>query len=814
MRLLKKYCFILVAVVLYFSFSSLAFADSETELSVSNTLSDSGVSKIKVSPDGSILLATGMPYSYLWNVNSGISKKIEVLTNENVYDAAFSPDGKRFIVSAGVMSRQVLLFDSNSGELLDTIRLKYDDQQADSLSFTSDSKAIIVGVRGSVKIINLESKAELLKFDTVDYVSVIKHNPQNDEFSMLTPQGALQIRNEKTGEIIKSLSAVTINSSGSTRFYDLAYSQDGNYFVVSHNDGSTSESIVFNAKNNYEQSATLSDSGSISFSKDSKLLIIGNKVFPIENNFRQSYDIKVKNSNDVLNPFNTALTPDGKYFLYTNHDGINVLDAATLSVRLVSLEIEPKNLAMSVNEHVDLKMSGVYSDGTKKTLASDKIKWNIQDFSVADMKDSALFGRSNGLTTLTASYGGLNATTSVVIADTPTNLHASLSKKNVNLQWSAVKNTNDLMGYNLYRRAANGSYDKTPVTDFPITTMEYIDATIMNDQDYYYIIKALYKGQFESQPSSEVFVTSKVKQIILQVDNPYMTVNGEQKEVDEGKGTKPIVANGRTLLPIRALIEELGGKLDWSGEEQKITLLLNDSKIELWIDKNKAVVNGNEKILDVPPTIINERTMLPLRFVADNLGLILDWEASTHTITISYGSKSNLSNDSIRTKWYEQEYTQPVSDQFGKIYGSVKYIDSGIGFTINYPLSWGKPKITESEKHSYGTYTTFYKSDNTQIISYGDTLKQNESYEAYLTRNGIDKINIVSEGKMQNSDKVYYINTESGNTRKVIIMIFKQSEVCVLETTIIDVNLIEKDKTALDLITETIKTLEINPAVG
>ncbi len=131
--------------------------------------------------------------------------------------------------------------------------------------------------------------------------------------------------------------------------------------------------------------------------------------------------------------------------------------------------------------------------------------------------------------------------------------------------------------------------------------------------------------------------------ITLQPDNPMMTVNGVQKEIDPGRGTKPVIIPkwGRTVVPIRAIVEALGGTIEWDGTERKVTIHFNGTTIELWIDKPQAKVNGITKWIDsnnhdVKPIIVSSRTMLPLRFVAENLGCTAGWDAATKTITITY----------------------------------------------------------------------------------------------------------------------------------------------------------------------------------
>ena len=144
-----------------------------------------------------------------------------------------------------------------------------------------------------------------------------------------------------------------------------------------------------------------------------------------------------------------------------------------------------------------------------------------------------------------------------------------------------------------------------------------------------------------SDHSIKAFFVKKIITIILQIGNPYMTVNGVSQEIDPGRGTKPIIKNARTIIPIRAIVEALGGTVEWDGTAKKVTITLKNTTIELWIGKSQAKVNVVLKWIDdtnhkVAPEIINSRTMLPLRFVTENLGCEVDWDSTTKTVTIVY----------------------------------------------------------------------------------------------------------------------------------------------------------------------------------
>lgn len=125
-------------------------------------------------------------------------------------------------------------------------------------------------------------------------------------------------------------------------------------------------------------------------------------------------------------------------------------------------------------------------------------------------------------------------------------------------------------------------------------------------------------------------------QVILQINNPYMIVNGVLKEINPGNATSPIIKENRTLLPIRALIESIGGTVEWNDNERTITILHNFNKLKLSIGSNKTIVNGSEKVIDVVPQIVNGRTMIPFRYVMENIGLNIKWNGDTRKISINY----------------------------------------------------------------------------------------------------------------------------------------------------------------------------------
>jgi fibronectin type 3 domain-containing protein len=216
-----------------------------------------------------------------------------------------------------------------------------------------------------------------------------------------------------------------------------------------------------------------------------------------------------------------------------------------------------------------------------------------------------------------------------------------LSAKAVNdgiyLSWNKPQNSSEIKGYYIYRATSLGKQTSTPITDFPIEGTSYTDKNIDNNKTYYYILKAVYKKDNSlGEPSNEVSVKSSLgKTIVLKVGSKHMYVNGNKIEIDQGKGTEVVIVNGRTFLPIRALIENMGGRVEWNEKDKKVSLYLNDHVIQLWIGSKTAKVDGKIRETDVAPYISQtNRTMLPLRFIVENFDCEVEWDGTTKTVTI------------------------------------------------------------------------------------------------------------------------------------------------------------------------------------
>ncbi|ATW24314.1 phosphodiester glycosidase family protein [Candidatus Formimonas warabiya] len=122
------------------------------------------------------------------------------------------------------------------------------------------------------------------------------------------------------------------------------------------------------------------------------------------------------------------------------------------------------------------------------------------------------------------------------------------------------------------------------------------------------------------------------KNVILNlfVNKKEMLVNGQEQKIDQG----PIVEKGRSYIPARYILEALGGKVFWDGQEKKVRVLLGEHMIDLWVnDQNHTIVNGVNRPSDTAPIIRSNRTLIPVRMVTENLGYKVDWVNGKITIS-------------------------------------------------------------------------------------------------------------------------------------------------------------------------------------
>lgn len=160
-------------------------------------------------------------------------------------------------------------------------------------------------------------------------------------------------------------------------------------------------------------------------------------------------------------------------------------------------------------------------------------------------------------------------------------------------------------------------------------------------------------------------------------------VNGIAVEFDQ----KPVIVDERTLVPLRTIFEALGATVDWNGETQTVTSTRANTTVSLTIGSDIMTKNDMTYTLDVPAQIINERTLVPVRAIAEAFGSVVDWNGETQTVIINDNAEQS-----------EQQKTAALNHTYTTRFGTVNAITYP-KFAFDYSDNWTvvKEEVTATD---------------------------------------------------------------------------------------------------------------------
>jgi|GEM_PF-5057772 len=192
----------------------------------------------------------------------------------------------------------------------------------------------------------------------------------------------------------------------------------------------------------------------------------------------------------------------------------------------------------------------------------------------------------------------------------------------------------------------------------------------------------------------------------------------------------PQSVEGRTLVPLRTIFEALGLKVAWESETQRITGIKDGLTIEVWLDRREAFINGKAVVLDVAPTSVSGRTLVPVRFIAEATGANVNWISETREVIIK---SRKLWQDNIYVKTIED---YPRCNTYGVLAEAINIGDvalTGVSIRVNY-LNASDEVVEYEDIHidkviEAGKGHSFYST-----IGIGDYLITNISFEIFSSK--------------------------------------------------------------------------------
>jgi len=127
-----------------------------------------------------------------------------------------------------------------------------------------------------------------------------------------------------------------------------------------------------------------------------------------------------------------------------------------------------------------------------------------------------------------------------------------------------------------------------------------------------------------------VFLIASLPSGVMAAELVTVTFNDKKLDFD----VSPILENGRALVPLRVIFEALGAKVDWDGATNTVTATKDNDTVKLTVGKKTAYKNGAAIELDVPAKVVKGKTLVPIRFVSEAMGTIVNYQHDTKTVII------------------------------------------------------------------------------------------------------------------------------------------------------------------------------------
>ncbi len=124
--------------------------------------------------------------------------------------------------------------------------------------------------------------------------------------------------------------------------------------------------------------------------------------------------------------------------------------------------------------------------------------------------------------------------------------------------------------------------------------------------------------------------------VIMEINNYAATVDGGLCHIYKGEKVAPFIdKQGRTMIPVRFVGEALGALVKWDAPTRQVTISLDDKVVVMTLGSKVFTLNGVKKEMDTTAKLVDSRTMVPVRFVAESLGKAVKWDGKNRLVIIS-----------------------------------------------------------------------------------------------------------------------------------------------------------------------------------
>jgi len=189
--------------------------------------------------------------------------------------------------------------------------------------------------------------------------------------------------------------------------------------------------------------------------------------------------------------------------------------------------------------------------------------------------------------------------------------------------------------------------------------------------------------------------------VLFMVNNPFAFIDGDFCLLDsENVQVEPIIVNGRTLIPVRFLAENFGFKVEWNEIEYTVTMFGYDKIIRLRPGSYEIKVNGSQRILDVMPEIIQNRVYVPLRVICEIIDKKVSYKSGVILVTDDNKSIEDCSNKEFAQIYFSFVREKIISER--NIKPVTKY--EAATYFVNHILEYYNKSIPNMDLYFFPDY--------------------------------------------------------------------------------------------------------------
>jgi len=210
--------------------------------------------------------------------------------------------------------------------------------------------------------------------------------------------------------------------------------------------------------------------------------------------------------------------------------------------------------------------------------------------------------------------------------------------KNDLVIWSALKDVNfvdaDLYAFDL-ATGSRETFVSTPLHESTPAITDFEDKTASLYWQAIDFSKATPKKVLmQGELVTRPTAFSNKLHLELAIGSKKVIVKSSEGERQIQLETAPFIMSNRTMVPIRIIAEGLGAKVHWNQNNKAVTIQSGDTTIMLYVGKSTAYINGKAVTLDAPAKLVSDRVFIPVRFVSEQLGVSVHWDNDTRKIVI------------------------------------------------------------------------------------------------------------------------------------------------------------------------------------